>query len=165
MGIKAVSTPILAGEIAFTQWRGSSTLMWQLWSVSEAAAHLLKRGLTTPKCRVAFGIAIGSAINLGIAAWNNATDINDPRSNQIKALREILGAPFIPAAILLIALGWCMESPRYYMQPNTPHRNPSRAYDILLKARQTKVRPKDSREKKTWAQTATLSDIPYSCKR
>lgn len=34
MGIKAVSTPILAGEIAFTKWRGSSTLMWQLWSVS-----------------------------------------------------------------------------------------------------------------------------------
>lgn len=31
MGIKAVSTPILAGEIAFTHWRGSSTLMWQLW--------------------------------------------------------------------------------------------------------------------------------------
>lgn len=91
--------------------------------------------------RVAFGIAIGSAINLGIAAWNNATEVGDPSSNQIKALREILGAPFVPAAILLVALGWCMESPRYYMQPNTPHRNPSRAYDILLKARQTKVRP------------------------
>ncbi|POS69660.1 hypothetical protein DHEL01_v211944 [Diaporthe helianthi] len=119
MGIKAVSTPILAGEIAFTQWRGSSTLMWQLW--------------------VAFGIAIGSAINLGIAAWNDATEDRASQSNQIKALREILGAPFIPAVLLLIALGWCMESPRYYMQPNTPHRNPSRAYDILLKARQTKA--------------------------
>lgn len=41
MGIKAVSAPILAGEIAFTQWRGSSTLMWQLWSVS---SHLLLFG-------------------------------------------------------------------------------------------------------------------------
>lgn len=92
---------------------------------------------------MAFGIAIGSAINLGIAAWNNATDDSDLPSNQIKALREILGAPFIPAAILLIALGWCMESPRYYMQQNTPHRNPSRAYDILLKARRTKVIPQN----------------------
>lgn len=89
--------------------------------------------------RVAFGIGIGSAINLGIAAWNNTTENNASQNNQIKALREILGAPFIPAVFLLIALGWCMESPRYYMQPNTPHRNPSRAYDILLKARQTKV--------------------------
>lgn len=89
--------------------------------------------------RVAFGIGIGSAINLGIAAWNNATQDSASRDNQVKALREILGAPFIPAVLLLVALGWCMESPRYYMQPNTPHRNPSRAYDILLKARQTKV--------------------------
>lgn len=119
MGIKAVSTPILAGEIAFTQWRGSSTLMWQLW--------------------VAFGIGIGSAINLGIAAWNNATQDSASPDHQIKALREILGAPFVPAVLLLISLGWCMESPRYYMQPNTPHHNPSRAYDILLKARQTKL--------------------------
>ncbi|KAK2598744.1 hypothetical protein N8I77_012133 [Diaporthe amygdali] len=119
MGIKAISTPILAGEMAYTQWRGSSTLMWQLW--------------------VAFGIAIGSILNLGIASWNNATDSNDSRENQIQALREILGAPFIPAVILLIALGWCVESPRYYMQPNTPYHNPSRAYNILLKARQTKL--------------------------
>lgn len=110
----------------------------------------LKYELTLPLHRVAFGIAIGSALNLGIAAWNNATEnqglLNDQglpnnQDNQIKALREMLGAPFVPAAILLIALGWCMESPRYYMQPNTPHRNPSRAYDILLKARQTKARP------------------------
>ncbi|ROW04806.1 hypothetical protein VMCG_04780 [Cytospora schulzeri] len=119
MGVKAVSAPILAGEIAFTQWRGSSTLMWQLW--------------------VAFGIAIGSCINLAIAGWNHATDLAAPRDNQIQALRQILGAPFVPAVILLVALGWCMESPRYYMQPNTPHRNPSRAYEVLLKARQTKL--------------------------
>lgn len=31
MGIKAVSAPILASEISFAQWRGSSVLMWQLW--------------------------------------------------------------------------------------------------------------------------------------
>lgn len=90
--------------------------------------------------RVAFGIAIGSSVNLAIAAWNHATDTDHaPRDNQIQALRQILGAPFVPAVVLLIALFWCMESPRYYMQPNTPHRNPSRAYEILLNARQTKV--------------------------
>ncbi|KUI57413.1 Sugar carrier protein A [Cytospora mali] len=44
MGIKAVSTPILAGEIAFTQWRGSSTLMWQLCLFLAAAALLFING-------------------------------------------------------------------------------------------------------------------------
>lgn len=60
--------------------------------------------------------------------------------NQKRAFQHILGAPFIPAIILLITMCWCMESPRYYMQPGTPHRNPSRAYEILLKARPTQVR-------------------------
>ncbi|KAL1877971.1 hypothetical protein Daus18300_002325 [Diaporthe australafricana] len=118
MGIKAVSAPILAGEIAFTKWRGSSTLMWQLW--------------------VAFGIAIGSALNVAIAGWNDAFETDNP-DNNINALRQILGAPFIPAVILLISLGWCMESPRYYMQPKTPHRNPSRAFDILVASRETEL--------------------------
>lgn len=89
--------------------------------------------------RVAFGIAIGSCVNLAIAAGNHATTKNALPDNQIQALRQILGAPFVPAVILLVALCWCMESPRYYMQPNTPHRNPSRAYEVLLNARQTKV--------------------------
>lgn len=31
MGIKAVSTPILAGETAVGFWRGSAILAWQLW--------------------------------------------------------------------------------------------------------------------------------------
>lgn len=43
----------------------------------------------------------------------------------------------------MIALFWCMESPRYYMQPGTPHRSPARAYEILLRARQTQVSIKD----------------------
>lgn len=83
-------------------------------------------------------------MNLAIATWNHATDVDSPRDNQITALRQILGAPFVPAVILLFSLGWCMESPRYYMQPNTPHRNPSRALEILLNARQTTVSRKQS---------------------
>ncbi|KUI70516.1 Sugar transport protein 7 [Cytospora mali] len=84
MGVKAVSTPILAGEIAFTQWRGSSTLMWQLW--------------------VAFGIAIGSCVNLAIAAGNHAPDTTNAKATpeQSLALKQILGAPFVPAVILLL---------------------------------------------------------------
>lgn len=66
-------------------------------------------------------------------------DNNALPENQKRAFQHILGAPFVPAVILLIALCWCMESPRYYMQPGTPHRNPSRAYEILLRARQTQV--------------------------
>lgn len=33
MGIKAVSTPILASETAVGFWRGSAILAWQLWYV------------------------------------------------------------------------------------------------------------------------------------
>ena len=31
MGLKAVSTPILASETSVGYWRGSSILAWQLW--------------------------------------------------------------------------------------------------------------------------------------
>lgn len=34
MGIKAVSTPILASETAVGFWRGSAILSWQLWLVN-----------------------------------------------------------------------------------------------------------------------------------
>lgn len=33
MGIKAVSTPILASETAVGFWRGTAILAWQLWWV------------------------------------------------------------------------------------------------------------------------------------
>ncbi|KAF3766505.1 MFS general substrate transporter [Cryphonectria parasitica EP155] len=119
MGIKAVSAPILASEIASTQWRGSSILMWQLW--------------------VAFGIATGSVFNLAIANWCNALGASALPENQRNALRQILGAPFVPSIILLVALCWCIESPRYYMLPNTPRFNVLRAYEILLSARETQL--------------------------
>lgn len=35
MGIKAVSTPILASETAVGYWRGSAILAWQLWYVEQ----------------------------------------------------------------------------------------------------------------------------------
>ncbi|XP_044717245.1 sugar transporter domain-containing protein [Hirsutella rhossiliensis] len=44
MGIKAVSTPILASETAVGYWRGSAILAWQLW--------------------VAFGIMLGFSFNM-----------------------------------------------------------------------------------------------------
>ncbi|KAK1671380.1 hypothetical protein BDP55DRAFT_560550 [Colletotrichum godetiae] len=107
MGIKAVSTPILASETAIDQWRGSSILMWQLW--------------------VAFGIMLGNAVNLILAG---AGDL---------ALRLILAAPMVPAIFTLIALAYCMESPRFYMQKNTPNYRPMRAYEILSKVRNTQL--------------------------
>ena len=51
----------------------------------------------------------------------------------------ILGAPSVPALILLIALVFCPESPRYYMRPSSPNYNPSKAYSILLRLRNTEV--------------------------
>ncbi|KAI0799267.1 sugar transporter-domain-containing protein [Xylaria sp. FL0064] len=105
MGIKAVSTPILASETAVGYWRGTSILVWQLW--------------------VAFGIAIGFAFNLIFwTARNHQT---------IKQL--ILGAPFVPAIFLLVGLYFCPESPRYYMRQQSAHFNPQKAYAILVKLR------------------------------
>ncbi|KAI0429981.1 sugar transporter-domain-containing protein [Xylaria sp. FL1042] len=105
MGIKAVSTPILASETAVGYWRGTSILAWQLW--------------------VAFGIAVGFAFNLFF--WT-------ARDHQtIKQL--ILGAPFVPAIFLLVGLYFCPESPRYYMRQQSAHFNPEKAYAILVRLR------------------------------
>ncbi|KAK1532775.1 uncharacterized protein CCOS01_04758 [Colletotrichum costaricense] len=127
MGIKAVSTPILASETAIDQWRGSSILMWQLW--------------------VAFGIMLGNAINLILAGAVGALDFPlEPKDSTVPldvkgdlALRLILAAPMVPAVFTLIALAYCMESPRFYMQKNTPNYRPMRAYEILSKVRNTQL--------------------------
>ncbi|KAG7044264.1 sugar transporter [Colletotrichum scovillei] len=127
MGIKAVSTPILASETAIDQWRGSSILMWQLW--------------------VAFGIMLGNAINLILAGSVGALDFppeakDSTASLEVRgdlALRLILAAPMVPAIFTLIALAYCMESPRFYMQKNTPNYRPMRAYEILSKVRNTQL--------------------------
>ncbi|KAK1487637.1 hypothetical protein CCUS01_14931 [Colletotrichum cuscutae] len=95
MGIKAVSTPILASETAIDQWRGSSILMWQLYVPLDVKGDL--------------------------------------------TFRSILAAPMVPAVFTLIALAYCMESPRFYMQKNTPNYRPMRAYEILSKVRNTQV--------------------------
>ncbi|RWA07726.1 hypothetical protein EKO27_g7379 [Xylaria grammica] len=105
MGIKAVSTPILASETAVGYWRGTSILAWQLW--------------------VAFGIVVGFAFNL---IFYTAGD-----HHLIKQL--ILGAPFVPSIFLLVSLYFCPESPRYYMRQQSTHFDPQAAYRILLKLR------------------------------
>ncbi|KAF4814150.1 putative polyol transporter 2 [Colletotrichum siamense] len=63
MGVKAVSTPILASETAVDHWRGSSVLMWQLW--------------------VAFGIMMGSVFNLVLVAATGALSFD------FQAVRDI----------------------------------------------------------------------------
>lgn len=40
MGVKAVSTPILASETAVGFWRGSAILSWQLWFVNRIFVYL-----------------------------------------------------------------------------------------------------------------------------
>ncbi|KAI0909497.1 sugar transporter-domain-containing protein [Ustulina deusta] len=105
MGIKAVSTPILASETAVGYWRGTSILAWQLW--------------------VAFGIAIGFAFNL---IFYTARD-----SRTIKQL--ILGAPLVPSIFLLASLCFCAESPRYYMRRQSAHFDPEKAYAIMVRLR------------------------------
>ncbi|KAI0378902.1 hypothetical protein F5Y04DRAFT_136548 [Hypomontagnella monticulosa] len=110
MGVKAVSTPILASETAVGFWRGSSILAWQLW--------------------VAFGIMIGFAFNL--IFYNTGGD-------KLLTLRLTLGAPFVPSIFLMIGLYFCPESPRYYMRRKTSSYNPQKAYEVLLRLRKTKL--------------------------
>ncbi|KAI1768649.1 hypothetical protein GGR53DRAFT_531862 [Hypoxylon sp. FL1150] len=86
MGLKAVSTPILASETAVGFWRGSFILAWQLW--------------------VAFGIMMGFAFNLIVSNIRNDKLV----------LQLILGAPLVPSIFLMIGLCFCPESPRYYMR-------------------------------------------------
>ncbi|CAJ2504792.1 Uu.00g121860.m01.CDS01 [Anthostomella pinea] len=109
MGVKAVSTPILASETAIGYWRGSSILAWQLW--------------------VAFGIMMGFAFNLIFYTANNHK----------LSLQLILGAPMVPCIFLLVGLWFCPESPRYYMRRRSRSFNPSKAYHVLLKLRKTEL--------------------------
>ncbi|KAK7957326.1 glycosyl hydrolase [Apiospora aurea] len=106
MGIKAVSTPILASETAIRFWRGSFLLAWQLW--------------------VACGLMIGLLLNLIFAATIRVDDI---------VLGLMLGSPAVPAVILLFVLWSCPESPRYYMRVGSKNFNPKRAYQELRKIR------------------------------
>jgi hypothetical protein len=82
------------------------------------------------KHRVAFGIMIGFAFNLIFATASSADT----------TIGLILGAPFVPALMLLVGLWFCPESPRYYMRPRSPNYNPAKAFEILLRLRNTEVR-------------------------
>ncbi|KAK1761997.1 hypothetical protein QBC33DRAFT_602390 [Phialemonium atrogriseum] len=109
MGIKAVSTPILAGETSLGFWRGTSILAWQLW--------------------VAFGMMIGFVFNL----------IFTSAKSDSTTVRLILGAPMVPSLMLLAGLYFCPESPRYYMRPRSLNYNPAKAYKILRRLRKTEL--------------------------
>ncbi|KAF0320810.1 glycosyl hydrolase [Colletotrichum asianum] len=110
MGLKAVSTPILASETAVGFWRGTSILAWQLW------------------------VAAGSMIGL---AFNLIFDISD---NKRLTFQLMVAAPLVPAlALLLLVIFFCDESPRYLMRVSSPRYNPQRAYQILRKLRNTEL--------------------------
>lgn len=87
------------------------------------------RIVDTPAYRVAFGIMMGFVFNLlfTVAPSDDTT------------LGLILGAPFVPALILLAALYFCPESPRYYMRRRGPNYNPVKAHALLLQLRNTEV--------------------------
>ncbi|KAH8174787.1 sugar transporter domain-containing protein [Sarocladium implicatum] len=109
MGIKAVSTPILASETAVGFWRGSSVLAWQLW--------------------VAFGIMMGFAFNLIFAQADTDS----------MTYHLINGAPFLPSLVLLgVVVFLCPESPRYHLMKG-PNYDPERAYAILRTLRNTEL--------------------------
>ncbi|TLD19082.1 hypothetical protein PspLS_10007 [Pyricularia sp. CBS 133598] len=111
MGIKAVSTPILASETSVGFWRGTSILAWQLW--------------------VAFGIMMGFIFNIVFHAACG--------DNQELALSLILGGPVVPSLMMLAGLWYCPESPRYYMRPRSPNYSPAKAFTILKKLRNTEL--------------------------
>ncbi|KAF7544041.1 hypothetical protein G7Z17_g10261 [Cylindrodendrum hubeiense] len=109
MGVKAVSTPILASETAIGFWRGSAILAWQLW--------------------VAFGIMMGFAFNLIFTTAN---------SDRL-TLGLIQGAPMVPAlALFIAAIFFCPESPRYHLLKG-PNYSPEMAYQMLRRVRNTEL--------------------------
>lgn len=92
---------------------------------------------------------MGGVTNLVLVAATNALSFDvsmnypegsDEASRGWLALRLILAAPMVPAVLTLIALAYCMESPRFYMRKNTPNYRPMRAYEILSSVRNTQVR-------------------------
>nr|CBS32697.1 hexose transporter [Colletotrichum graminicola] len=112
MGLKAVSTPILASETAVGYWRGTSILAWQLW--------------------VAAGMMVGFAFNLIFDTT--------PDSNKRLTFQLMVAAPMVPALALLVFVIWfCDESPRYLMRVSSPSYDPRRAYEILRKLRNTEL--------------------------
>ncbi|KAI0436780.1 hypothetical protein F4803DRAFT_556668 [Xylaria telfairii] len=116
MGIKAVSTPILASETAIRFWRGSFVLAWQLW--------------------VSFGIMIGFIFNLIFAAIVHRI-YGDNNSELTVSL--ILGAPLIFSLFMLWAVWNCTESPRYYMRGGQSKYDPRKAYEKLQNLRSCKL--------------------------
>jgi MFS family permease len=138
MGIKAVSTPILASETAIRFWRGSFVLAWQLW-----CAHIPLRYVSTlfrilTLTRVSFGIMIGFVFNLIFAAIVNRVY---GEKNRELTVALILGAPLIFAIAMLGAVLRCTESPRYYMRGGQASQKykPKKAYEMLQKLRSCKV--------------------------
>ncbi|PHH82303.1 hypothetical protein CDD82_6411 [Ophiocordyceps australis] len=114
MGIKAVSTTILASETAVGFWRGSAILAWQLW--------------------VAFGIMMGFSLNLIFTL---------AESDRI-TFGLIQGAPMVPSlALLIMAVGFCPESPRYHLLKG-PNYSVRKAYKTLQQVRNTEVRLLDA---------------------
>lgn len=54
-------------------------------------------------------------------------------------LQLILGAPAVPALLLLVSVAYCYESPRFYMRRGTPNYDPEKAWQILRHVRNTPV--------------------------
>ncbi|KAK2590741.1 hypothetical protein QQS21_011573 [Conoideocrella luteorostrata] len=109
MGIKAVSTPILASETAVGFWRGSAILAWQLW--------------------VAFGIMISFAFNL----------LFTRASSTLTTFRLIQGAPLVPSlALLFMVMFVCPESPRYHLMKG-PNYSVDKAFRVLRRVRNTEL--------------------------
>ncbi|KFY02863.1 hypothetical protein O988_01862 [Pseudogymnoascus sp. VKM F-3808] len=72
---------------------------------------------------VAFGIALGFVANLIV---NTA--------QQRLSMKLQLGAPIVPALVLMVSLWWCPESPRWHMMKGDD-KSYRKAYDIFISLR------------------------------
>lgn len=101
--------------------------------------------------RVACGIMMGFVINLVIASIGDSLNVSvgdigrdqsGSDSPHYTTLQFILGAPVVPSIVLMVAVYFCYESPRFYMRQHSPNFNPKEALRILEAIRPTKVCPK-----------------------
>jgi len=78
---------------------------------------------------VAFGIFFSFSMNLVFFL----------APSPVLSLRLTLASPLVPALMLIIALYFTPESPRYWLRPHRGRYNTEKAYNELRKLRNTEV--------------------------
>ncbi|KAI0016630.1 general substrate transporter [Xylariomycetidae sp. FL0641] len=109
IGPKSATTPMFAAECSPPKLRGALVMQWQMWT--------------------AFGIMLGYVADLAFYHVPNLSGIDGLN------WRLMMASAMIPAVIVCALVGFCPESPRWYLTKNR-HLD---AYNSIMKLRYQKV--------------------------